>query len=144
MALSNGLADAGHQPERLEVTSTVSFDMVDGAPTVTESKLTVRGKVPDIDEAAFLEAARDAEQNCPVSRALRATSRSRSTRSSRTSAARPGHSGGSAQFEFEPSPSSSTARNASCGTSMRPTCFMRFLPSFWRSSSLRLREMSPP
>ena len=42
------------------------------------------------------------------------------------------------------SPSSSTARNASCGTSMRPTCFMRFLPSFWRSSSLRLRLMSPP
>ncbi len=45
--------------------------MVDGAPTVTESKLTVRGKVPDIDEEAFLEAARDAEQNCPVSRAIK-------------------------------------------------------------------------
>ncbi len=42
------------------------------------------------------------------------------------------------------SPSSSTARNASCGTSMRPTCFMRFLPAFCFSSSLRLREMSPP
>ena len=37
-----------------------------------------------------------------------------------------------------------TARNASCGTSTAPTCFMRFLPFFWRSSSLRLREMSPP
>ena len=36
------------------------------------------------------------------------------------------------------------ATNASCGTSTRPICFMRFLPSFWRSSSLRLREMSPP
>ena len=71
MALSNGLSDAGHEPERLEVTATVSFDMVDGAPTVTESKLTVRGKVPDIDEEAFLEAARDAEQNCPVSRAIK-------------------------------------------------------------------------
>ena len=71
MALSNGLSDAGHEPERLEVTATVSFDMVDGAPTVTESKLTVRGKVPDIDEEAFLEAARDAEQNSPVSRAIK-------------------------------------------------------------------------
>ena len=37
------------------------------------------------------------------------------------------------------SPSSSTARNASCGTSIRPTCFIRFLPSFCFSSSLRLR-----
>src|SRR5690349_2276011 len=42
------------------------------------------------------------------------------------------------------SPISSTARNASCGTSIRPTCFMRFLPAFCFSSSLRLREMSPP
>ena len=38
----------------------------------------------------------------------------------------------------------STARNASWGTSTRPTCFMRFLPSFCLSSSLRLRVMSPP
>ena len=38
----------------------------------------------------------------------------------------------------------STARNASCGISTLPTRFMRFLPSFCFSSSLRLREMSPP
>jgi len=38
----------------------------------------------------------------------------------------------------------STLKNASWGTSTAPTCFMRFLPSFWRSSSLRLRVMSPP
>ena len=31
------------------------------------------------------------------------------------------------------------ATNASCGTSTRPICFIFFLPSFWRSSSLRLR-----
>ena len=37
-----------------------------------------------------------------------------------------------------------TARKASCGTSTAPTCFMRFLPFFWRSRSLRLRVMSPP
>ena len=71
MALSNALSEGGHEPERLEVSSTVSFDMVDGAPTVTESKLTVRGKVPGIDEDDFLAAARDAEQNCPVSRAIK-------------------------------------------------------------------------
>ena len=38
----------------------------------------------------------------------------------------------------------STDRNASCGTSTLPTCFIRFLPSFCFSSSLRLRVMSPP
>ncbi len=37
-----------------------------------------------------------------------------------------------------------TARKASCGTSTPPTCFMRFLPFFCFSSSLRLRLMSPP
>ena len=38
----------------------------------------------------------------------------------------------------------SAAMNASWGTSTRPTIFMRFLPSFCFSSSLRLRVMSPP
>ena len=38
----------------------------------------------------------------------------------------------------------STARNASCGTSTPPTLFIRFLPFFCFSSSLRLRVMSPP
>ena len=41
-------------------------------------------------------------------------------------------------------PTFSTARKASCGISTRPTRFMRFLPSFCFSSSLRLRLMSPP
>jgi osmotically inducible protein OsmC len=71
MALSNALSEGGHEPERLDVSATVSFDMVDGAPTVTQSVLTVRGKVPGIDEDGFLAAARDAEQNCPVSRAIK-------------------------------------------------------------------------
>ena len=38
----------------------------------------------------------------------------------------------------------STARNASCGISTVPTCFIRFFPFFCRSRSLRLRLMSPP
>ena len=38
----------------------------------------------------------------------------------------------------------SAATNASWGTSTRPTIFIRFLPSFCFSRSLRLRVMSPP
>ena len=39
---------------------------------------------------------------------------------------------------------SSTARKASWGMLTEPTVFIRFLPSFCFSSSLRLRVMSPP
>ena len=37
-----------------------------------------------------------------------------------------------------------TLRKASCGTSTDPIAFMRFLPAFCFSRSLRLRETSPP
>ena len=48
-------------------------------------------------------------------------------------------------FDLPLSPSlESAATKASCGTSTRPTIFIRFLPSFCFSSSLRLRLMSPP
>jgi osmotically inducible protein OsmC len=52
------------------VTANVTLDEVDGAPTVTSSQLTVRGRVPDIDQDAFAEAAQGAGKNCPISRAL--------------------------------------------------------------------------
>ena len=69
MALSNVLAQGGNPPERLNVTSTVTFDS--GQGKVTESRITVRGRVPGIGDAAFQEAVRTAEQGCPVSNALR-------------------------------------------------------------------------
>ncbi len=42
------------------------------------------------------------------------------------------------------SPKRNAEMNASWGTSTRPMFFIRFLPSFCFSSSLRLRVMSPP
>ena len=70
MAFSNTLSTGGHAPERLEVTANVTLDMVDGAPTVTTSELTVTGRVPGIDQAAFEQAAAEAAKGCPISRAL--------------------------------------------------------------------------
>jgi lipoyl-dependent peroxiredoxin len=69
MALSNVLAKAGHAPDRLETSAIVTFVAGTG---ITKSALTVRATVPGIDEAAFQEAADDAIQNCPVSKALAA------------------------------------------------------------------------
>jgi osmotically inducible protein OsmC len=37
---------------------------------ITKIALTVEGVVPGIDEDAFLEAAENAKENCPVSKAL--------------------------------------------------------------------------
>ncbi|HLY47826.1 MAG TPA: OsmC family peroxiredoxin [Solirubrobacteraceae bacterium] len=70
MALSHELTEAGHAPEVLDVSAEVTLDQRDGAPTVTTSELTVTGRVPGIDQAAFEQAAAEAGQNCPVSRAL--------------------------------------------------------------------------
>ena len=68
MALSGALAQAGNPPERLETSATVTFVPGTG---ITKSALTVRGRVPGIDESAFLEAAEGAKDGCPVSGALK-------------------------------------------------------------------------
>jgi lipoyl-dependent peroxiredoxin len=67
MALSHGLAQAGSPPEKLETSATLTFVPGTG---ITRSALRVRGSVPGMDEAAFLEAAEDARKNCPFSKAL--------------------------------------------------------------------------
>jgi lipoyl-dependent peroxiredoxin len=67
MALSHGLAQAGNAPDELNTSATVTFQPGQG---ITKIALTVEGSVPGIDEAAFKQAADDAKQNCPVSKAL--------------------------------------------------------------------------
>jgi osmotically inducible protein OsmC len=68
MALSAGLAKAGHPPDRLETSATLTFVPGTG---ITKSALTVVGFVPGIDEAAFEEAAVQAKDGCPVSSAFK-------------------------------------------------------------------------
>jgi len=70
MALTSGLARAGHPAERLEVEATCSLDRVDGTPTVTAMAIRVTGTVPGIEEEVFQEAAQAAAKGCPVARAL--------------------------------------------------------------------------
>jgi len=68
MALSHGLAQAGSPPEKLDVKATATFVPGTG---ITEMRLDVVGTVAGIDEAAFIEAAEGARDNCPVSGALK-------------------------------------------------------------------------
>ena len=72
MAFSNNLAKAGFPPEHVEVTSDVTIDKRESGMTLTSSALTVRARVPGIDEAQFRELAEKAKAGCPVSRVLNA------------------------------------------------------------------------
>jgi osmotically inducible protein OsmC len=67
MAFSNILAQAGHAPEQLNTSATVTFQPGEG---ITKSVVDVVGRVPGMDASAFEQAAEQAMENCPVSKAL--------------------------------------------------------------------------
>jgi osmotically inducible protein OsmC len=67
MALSHALAQQGSAPERLDVKATSTFVPGTG---ITQMRLDLRGRVPGVDEAQFKQAAAEAKENCPVSKAL--------------------------------------------------------------------------
>jgi osmotically inducible protein OsmC len=70
MALSLGLEEAGHPPERIDTKAELTFDMQ--KLEITEIHLTLKAKVPGMDAAAFQKAAAAAKEGCPVSKALKA------------------------------------------------------------------------
>ncbi|NBC19208.1 MAG: OsmC family peroxiredoxin [Bacteroidetes bacterium] len=72
MALSNVLAEAGHAPERVATTAKVHLTPADGAFEISKIELHTTAHVPGIDEAAFMEHANAAKENCPVSQLLQA------------------------------------------------------------------------
>jgi len=71
MALSFGLANAKTPPRRLEVGAAVTFDKVEAGWRIVSSALTVRGRVPGLDNDGFRRAAEAAKDGCPVSQALK-------------------------------------------------------------------------
>lgn len=71
MAFAGQLARNSTPPEKLEVKAVVTFDKVESGWKITRSELTVRGTVPGIDEAKFVELANSAKDGCPVSGALK-------------------------------------------------------------------------
>ena len=71
MALAFGLQGAGITPDSLDVTATLTLDVSSGTPTITESHLDLKAKIPGITNEKFQEFAKGAEQGCPVSRVLK-------------------------------------------------------------------------
>jgi osmotically inducible protein OsmC len=71
MAFSNGLAQAGTPPTKLETDAVTTFDRTDEGYRITKIELTVRGQVEGADEEAFRKAAEEAKDGCPVSQALK-------------------------------------------------------------------------
>ncbi|HVS65856.1 MAG TPA: OsmC family protein [Thermoanaerobaculia bacterium] len=70
MALSFGLSGAGHPPEKLSTAADLTMVKEEAGWTISTIKLTVEGRVPGIDAAAFQQHAEKAKAGCPVSRAL--------------------------------------------------------------------------
>jgi osmotically inducible protein OsmC len=73
MALVAALSRAGHKPTRIHTTAQVKLEKVGDAFSITKIDLDTEAEIPGIDDAIFQQFARDAKQNCPVSKALAGT-----------------------------------------------------------------------
>lgn len=75
MTLALALSRRGHKAERLEVAASCELDRTGDEDAneyrITTLALDVRGRVPGLDAAGFEEMARHADQQCPISAALR-------------------------------------------------------------------------
>ena len=72
MALAFGLQGAGYTPTELATEAAVTLEPEGKGFRISRSALTLRAKVPNIEEAKLAEMANDAEKNCPVSKVLKA------------------------------------------------------------------------
>ena len=72
MALAFQLQGAGYTPTELSTEAAVSLDPDGQGFRISRSALTLRANVPNLDQATFARMAKDAEQNCPVSKVLKA------------------------------------------------------------------------
>ncbi len=72
MALAFRLQRAGYIPTELNTEAAITLEQDKEGFRISLSALTLRAIVPNLDRDTFARLAHDAEQNCPVSRALRA------------------------------------------------------------------------
>ena len=72
MALAFGMQAAGLTPTELATEAAVTLEQEGQGFRISRSALTLRAKVPNLDEATFARLAGEAEKNCPVSKVLNA------------------------------------------------------------------------
>jgi lipoyl-dependent peroxiredoxin len=72
MALAFVLQAAGLTPTELSTEAAVTLEPEGQGFRISRSALTLRAQVPNVDEAKFLEMAKNAEKNCPISKVLNA------------------------------------------------------------------------
>ena len=72
MALAFGLQGAGFAPTELSTEAAVTLEQEGKGFRIRRSALSLRAKVPNLDDSKFAEMAKDAEKNCPVSKVLNA------------------------------------------------------------------------
>jgi|SRR5689334_2928343 len=70
MACSNNLAKAGTPVDELNVEVSVTADRREAGWTVVSAHIVVRGRVPGATQESFAEAATQAKDGCPISRAI--------------------------------------------------------------------------
>jgi lipoyl-dependent peroxiredoxin len=71
MALSAQLGNAGMTAQAIDTTATITLEKTDAGFTVTSSHLQVTAKIPGADKGKFDQAAKNAEEGCPISRLLK-------------------------------------------------------------------------
>lgn len=73
MALTVVLEMAGQTAEAIRTEAKVELRGGEAGPRITKIDLITRARVPDMDDAAFQQAAQGAKEHCVISRALAAT-----------------------------------------------------------------------
>lgn len=71
MSLAHALAEAGTPPTQITTDAVATFDRGESGFGITTMQLVVRGVVEGLDDAGFKQAAEQAKENCPVSKALK-------------------------------------------------------------------------
>jgi len=72
MALSLILGEAGFTAEKMEASAKVTLEQVEGGFAITTINLTLKAKIPGIDQANFEKLTNMAKAGCPVSKLFNA------------------------------------------------------------------------
>jgi osmotically inducible protein OsmC len=72
MALSLILGEAKFTAEQMDTSAKVTLEQVEGGFAITAVHLTLKAKIPGIDQATFEELTAKAKAGCPVSKVLKA------------------------------------------------------------------------